>query len=136
MAEKLAELRKKGKKTKETVLWTNPSPTSNFAEQNIDLNSTVLGYDYIKIRYRQSAANAAEYSLIVPLAEYRASWESNTGNARAIVIFAVATTTNQVYSRRVFYRNVTSAKITDAILNGTTTLGNNLAIPLQIIGLK
>ena len=35
----------------ETVLWTNPSPTSDFAAQTVTLSDSISNYDYIKFEY-------------------------------------------------------------------------------------
>ena len=57
MAEKLCTLRGAGgggAKQTETVLWTNSSPTSNFADQNVTLSDSMSNYDYLKFTYKKA----------------------------------------------------------------------------------
>ena len=41
----------------ETVIWTNPSPSSSFSEQDIALSNDYNNYDLIKIYYKISSAD-------------------------------------------------------------------------------
>ena len=49
----------------ETVLWTNPSPTSSFSPQIITLNDNWDNYDYIEVDFK--AFNTYDNSCIAPI---------------------------------------------------------------------
>ena len=79
--------------TKGTILWTNSSPTSNFAAQTITLNETLDNYDCYEIIHRQSTSNARFLTtgkipvghgtfMANPLAlnQYRGTNENTSGN--------------------------------------------------------
>lgn len=65
---------------KETTLWTNPSPSSSFANQEISLSST-SPYDYIKITWRWSTSDSTEFETIFPRNEYNGSKRLSIGGS-------------------------------------------------------
>ena len=69
MAEKLASLKKKGgggntPASTETVLWTNNSPTSTFANQTVTLSDNISDYDYLCFEYRSTTGSSAKTSKV------------------------------------------------------------------------
>ena len=46
----------------QVTLWTNPSPTSSFAGQQITLNDSLENYNYIEVLYKRSA-NSTQYGV-------------------------------------------------------------------------
>lgn len=54
----------------ETVLWTNSSPTSSFAAQDVTLSQSYKTFDYIKVTARMSTTSAVETSVIIPLNDF------------------------------------------------------------------
>lgn len=60
MAEKLCQLKKKGGSSSggaETLLWTNPSPTSSQAMSTITLSDNYTNYDLIKVEIRRTTGD-------------------------------------------------------------------------------
>lgn len=74
---------------KATTLWTNPSPSSSFANQTISLSST-SPYDYIKITWRWSTSDYTEFETIFPRSEY-------SGGKRLAIGGALDTSTTARY---------------------------------------
>ena len=56
----------RGGTLKETTLWTNPSPTSNFDTQDVTLSDDYTNYDYVKFYVRTSTTNATLGEVIYP----------------------------------------------------------------------
>ena len=123
----------------ETTLWTNNSPTSNFAPQSITLNQSMLNFTYIKIKYRQTTTESTEYCIIVKATDlYNASFGS-IGQSFAISVVSGAGT-NQV-ARSFFNRlsgsaSTTSIYFKEAIRVANTYIYDNYCIPTSIVGMK
>lgn len=65
---------------KATTLWTNPSPSSSFANQTISLSSTGI-YDYIQITWRWSTSDSTEFKSIFAKNQYGGSKRLAIGGA-------------------------------------------------------
>ena len=51
-----------------TTLWTNSDPTVAFAAQYVELSQSMTNFDYIRITFRYTTANATEYiNIVTPL---------------------------------------------------------------------
>lgn len=103
-----------------TLLWTNSSPTSNFAAQTITLNENLSGYDFYEILFRQGTTTARIMTTGKIPVGYGTILQWNTSNN--------------------FWRP------TDEVVSGTTItfeanrMGNNednsFTIPMYVIGYK
>ena len=140
MAEKLCELRKKGGgggKYTETSLWTNQSPTSDFAGQSVTLSQSMDDFKYIKIVSAYNKNNLTYTGIeIIPVEELKkAPYPTSTYN---VGYFIGSNSTSYNYARRVYYINNTSMQISSAnlVTSGTGGTGNQMAIPLEILGLN
>lgn len=136
MAQTLCQLKKKGGgQLKETVLWTNSNPSSDFSYSDVNV-SDISNYDYIKITYYASKVSSIEASVIMSLDEFLECKESSTNSSNPIL--AISTRNNTInYMRAVYYK--TNTKITfGASHEQTATYGtyNNYCIPVTIKGLK
>lgn len=123
----------------ETVLWTNPSPTSTFSGTECSLSSTLdNGYKYIKVTYRASTTDATEYEVYFDAQ----SFINNGTLDQAGQYLPAISTTIQVSSN--YFQTVrcmrkgsnTSINVTQCYRLGQTTAYNNYAIPTKISGLK
>lgn len=94
----------------ETVLWTNPSPTSNQAASTVSLTDNISNYKYIKIYWKNVSNGTWETSALVDVEEFT-KW---TSTYYAIGICASRTSTGTVYYRTVSYNNDNSVKISAA----------------------
>lgn len=105
-----------------TLLWSNPSPTSSFAAQTINLN--LNAYSWFAVRAKFSNATPQDLPLsIFPVDE------------TAKRIFSAAGDNNRIGVRNVTYNiaNMTLA-ISGATYNGAAN--NNSVIPLEIYGVS
>ena len=134
MSEKLCALRKKGGKGTEyteTSLWTNQSPSSSFASQNVSLSDSVSNYKYIKIRYNYSSSySTIEVSGIISVDDLK---KTTAGNRRVTLGLGQATAGNSYYVRYVNYVSDTSINITNVNAGSS---GSTDIIPLEILGLN
>ncbi len=131
MAEKLCTLRTKGGgggKYTETVLWTNASPTSSFAQQNITLSDSISNYDYVRIYFRASTTNSAEKSIIFPVSEI-----SDNNNAFGAKFSGFNNTTERVWAKA----SDTSFTIYLAyqLQQAAQTASSTVVIPTKITGI-
>lgn len=135
MAEKLCQLKKKGKgggQLKETVLWTNSSPTSSLSSVTLNLLSDISQFDYVKITYRIDTSNSKELSAFWTLTDFMDSADTAGHNE---AMFG-ARFSDYEYARRV--RGVTSTTVTLSSASAIYAQVSNTSrvIPLKIIGLK
>ena len=135
MAEKLCTLRGAGgggAKQTETVLWTNSSPTSNFADQNVTLSDSMSNYDYLKFTYKKATNNATSTSAIFSVSDVK-----NFADESVYGQIGGESATDWYMSRMLWYVSDTSVKISTAWgLNRANSANNSYIIPLSIIGIK
>ena len=135
MSEKLCTLRTKGGgggKQTETVLWTNSSPTSNFADQNVTLSDSMSNYDYLKFTYKKATNNAASTSAVFSVSDVK-----NFADESLYGQIGGESATDWYMSRMIWYVSDTSVKISTAWgLNRANSANNAYIIPLSIIGIK
>ena len=137
MAEKLCTLRKcGGGKMKETVLWTNPSPTSDFAGVVVDLSDNISHYKYIGIVGAYSKnSNSNTLECIYP-----ADQLPNATSGAAYPVMSIAGyRSNTFYFRLINYSSDTKIAISSgrSFTSSTAPSTNNgVMIPLTIKGYK
>ena len=136
MSEKLCTLRTKGggggAKQTETVLWTNPSPDSNFAGQTITLSESIDNFDYIKVTAKKAYNNSTFYTAFIVTPENFKKTLSSLGSDRVEISFTIAGD----YTRRVLYVDNTSVNFSLAYKLGASGTSQSYAIPLEILGLN
>lgn len=122
---------------KETVLWTNPDSTVNFAAQNVTLSDSISNYDYIKIKYRGTPLVDYYSSAIIEVSELKKLLDGTT-RGEFTVFMGVASYYQNTYSlgRGVSYVNDTTLHFRTGQYIGASGTSAGYAIPTQIIGLK
>lgn len=114
----------------ETTLWTNSSPTSNFAAQTITINSghKFSDYDYIKFQWKYTGSTSDTLEMLVTPRDLSAS-----GGASSKPQFALGGqgTSNNVY------RCIRGSSDTQVYISGASVgTAPQTVIPLKIIGVK
>lgn len=117
----------------ETTLWTNPSPTSAYAGGDITLSKDMDNFKYIKFTFRFSTTDSNELSLILSVADVKASTISAVGFCTAI---SGRVPNGYTYARRISYKTDTSVNITLAEAIGSSATINSAYIPISIKGLS
>lgn len=117
---------------KETTLWTNSSPTSNFAAQTITLLQDIDNFDYLKITYRLSTSASTELSLIISVQDFKNTADANGKG----VITLNSKSSNVIYARLIYYASDTSVSVTVAYKIGSSGNSQAYSIPTKISGLK
>ena len=112
----------------ETVLWTNNSPTSQFAAQTITLSDDYSNYDYIEVYFRLSTSDDTEYRDIIPKATLDKSNSSNT--------FAIGNAYSNSTRARGSYVSGASMYFTAAYPLTSTSTNNSYVIPTKIVGIS
>lgn len=142
MSEQLAFIRKKGgggADTIERVLWSNPSPSENFAPQTVNLSDDINNYDYLKISYRNHPTIDGvndPFSVLISVSDFKTSLSGNSTRHNVFTYGGLYAPTNTVWTRLMFYDTDTTAKFGAVTQIGGTGSGNANAIPLQIVGIK
>lgn len=141
MSEKLCTLRKKGGgggKYTETSLWTNPSPTSNFAPQTVTLSDSIGNYKYIKIVYafdKNASGQTNIEDVIYPVDDFR---RRTNGSSDWSIVEDFASSGYQ-WTRVSGYVSDTSISFGNCYRWSGSTAGtaqNQAIIPLEILGLN
>ena len=146
MAEKLAELKKKGSGGgsgggfSETLLWTNPDPTANQGVgSELTLSDSVLNYDYIKIKFGVTGSSSEKpyvKSVLFPSDEITI-FPSST--AALFMVGAKDLFTGKIYARHIYYKSSSSTSIlacSNAMVCQESGIDNKKAVILEISGLK
>ena len=116
----------------ETTLWTNSSPTSSFAAQDVTLSQSFTNFDYIKINWRATKSNTTAASMIVPPSVLQNS--SATANSNNVEFGTHTGST--VRARSIRYSSNTKLSISTAYNVNTSGNSTDYAIPTSIVGLK
>ena len=134
MSEVLAQLEKKGGgDLKETILWSNPTPTSNFAGgYGTDFSESIESFKYIKIYFRISTSNATEGSVIYEKDVFKTLTGATTTGLCGSMFSRVGSNN---YFRRITYTSDTNMMFYDAVQVGSAS-SNSYLIPLKVCGLK
>lgn len=135
MAEKLCTLRKYGGGSlKETVLWTNPSPTSAFAGQSVALSKGISDFKYlcIEVQFATSSTDTLRYYYDT------SELSTRTYNNAVVTPSAGIWRTDARHTRDMYYVDNTHFGFYDnqRIAGSAVTTANTALIPTQIIGLK
>ena len=128
-----------GGKLKETILWENPKPTSNFAAQTIMLSQDMNNFDYLAFNIRAITIREYQMKMIYPVIDVKNS--NNTGGSYDNTVRWCTspgfTYSGNPYMRGIYYVSDTSIRINDAYpIASTLTTQNSYAIPISVIGMK
>lgn len=116
----------------ETTLWTNPSPTSSFASQNVSLSDNISNYDFIKIQFRVSTSVSNSASIIVSKEDLLTM--TNATNTPKFALGAIESSVT--HTRAGYYVSDTSINIGNTYRTNSTTTYNAVCIPTEVIGMK
>ena len=120
---------------RETVLWTNPSPTSNFASQTVNLDESYANYKYVGVKYATGTGADAPMATMILSTEDAAKTNvsgSNNGLKGAIG----SRYQNNVYARIIGFMSDTTVEFSAARIQSGTNSNNALIIPKTIIGIN
>jgi len=130
MSEVLAQLEKKGGgDMSETVLWTNPNPTSGFSATTVTLSQAVTDFKFFKYVYRVSTTDSTIYSIIMSVEDFVNSVSSKSR-------FCAMCSIGSQHVRALNYISPTSFQVELAYKVNSVGTTNTAAIPQAFIGLK
>lgn len=123
-----------GKKYSETSLWTNASPTSDFAAQTVTLSEGMSNFKYLAIEYKANKT-LTETARVVVSVEDMAKLVS--GNYVLQMRIGGTNSNNTAsYTRSFLKASDTSITFNTAYASNTQATANSMAIPLEILGLN
>ena len=118
---------------KETVLWTNPSPTSNLSAADQPLSQSINNFKKLVVYYKVSKSDSAETYVTYDVEEFK-NYIVGTAN---IVGAIGCRSSSATYARAVYYVDDTTIRFGGCSRIGTTASTNDsLAIPTKVCGLK
>lgn len=124
---------------KETVLWTNPAPTSSFASQTVTLSDDISNYTYLKVEYKIQNTSASSIFALFDVEEFKVVAQSapTTGFLGILGACTGAWANASFYKRVLAYQTETSIYFANAsTISNVATATSDYLIPTQIIGIK
>lgn len=118
----------------ETVLWTNPSPTSTFAAQEITFSDDVNNYKYIKVYFRLSTSNSAISSVMYDIETFLNLKTLSTLERFYGCMCSYVGSGN--VARRLGYSSSGKFQFYNAANIGAASQSNTACIPTKVVGLK
>ena len=122
----------------ETVLWTNPSPSSGMGTQQITLSDNISNYDFIKVEFCDSNTTTTILSNVIYSVEDLKKFTSATSFRGGLSMWGSGS--NSLYNREFGYINETTLAFVPTmktyISSSTRQYISSVAIPTKIIGLK
>lgn len=138
MAEKLCSLKKiggGGGSLTETVLWTNPNPSSAFGAQAVTLSDSLSNYDYIGIdNYYDTAYADTSATPLMSVEDFKKCIYSTSTTIPRMAL-TLGGERSSKWFRYVNYVSDTSIQFSIGRTTSTTTSGN-ACIPTRVIGIK
>ena len=122
-----------------TVLWMNNAPTSDFANQTLNLSDDVMKYDYLRIDYKGYKTENTIYHELIAVSDFILTNHGNTACKMPMLGYKKAGTytTSLIYKRLYSYDTNTTVYFgASTTLSESGTSTNGYIIPTQIIGLK
>lgn len=122
----------------ETVLWTNSSPTSNFAQTDVDLTDDISNYAYLKLKFKPKTSATTSCIVIVDSEEFLNLSNIGIGSIRGTIVTyeTVSGSTKANYIRNFYNMSNTQIRIEACYRVKADGTKNNYNIPLEIVGLK
>lgn len=120
---------------KETVLWTNSSPTSSFATQDIYTSQDIDAFDYIKITFRATTSSSKETYFMIDTATFLANTYTQVGD---VCNGAAYYSSNGAYVRNIYPTDSNKKKLWVGTCLRFNAQGNNNAylIPVSVKGIN
>ncbi len=119
-----------------TTLWTNPSPSADFAGQTVTLSSNMNNYDFIRVTYKLHKTSTGTYEVWMPRSVFTSTASGkNNSTCQMILGGNCGTGSSSRNSRRTcYYTSTTSVEFGEA--NYGTNKLNQDAIPVAIYGVN
>lgn len=117
----------------ETVLWTNPSPTSNFSAQTVTLSQDYTMFKAIRIYVKATGSATSDYYSDYPIETIQNSIADST---KPLVTINGRSSSKNPYARTLIVKTNNSFQIDTAYAIGGTSTNNGMAIPTKIAGLN
>lgn len=122
----------------ETVVWSNPSPTSNFpasgntAPMTFNADYKISDFKYLKLIFRISTSSAEEHCIMVDADDFKTALQTSNKVVPMIAFIGSALT----YGRRFFYNSDTQIDMEYCRQVSGTATARNYLIPVKVIGIK
>lgn len=122
----------------ETVLWTNPSPTSSFSSQTVTLSDNKSNYKYIAVEYAVKTTSTGSGTVLMSVEDFvNAGTSVNVSPLPALCLYSAPDSDGKRYARVVYnHSEDNKINIYDCQRINSQATANSMAIPWKIYGLK
>lgn len=117
----------------ETVLWTNPSPTANFASQEVTLSDDMTNYQYVALYWKYNKAGTKDIKMIIPVDDFIYTSVETAKNLPKIFMGSRGTNT---FVRDMAYISNTTVTFSNAVRVNIAGNDSSYCLPTKICGLK
>ena len=114
-----------------STLWTNSTPTAQFATQTVTLSDDINNFSYVGITFRFTTSDATETTCIYPVADFK-NFKIGQGYMCGATVSRAA---NANILRRFEYVSDVSIHFSDGTATSGATTDNSESIPIEIFGL-
>ena len=139
MAEKLCALRKKGGKAPqytETSLWTNPSPSADFAAQTVSLSEGMSNFKYLAVKFKALKGQTDSDAIRTVVSVEDLGKIGTTASVPNVRLGGTNSAGTASYSRSFYKASDTTITFNAALGHNTQATANSVAIPLEILGIN
>lgn len=117
------------------TLWTNASPATVFASQNVTLSDDIDNYDVIEFKLRSHIQEDVYSTIQLGVSEFKALNGTNVHRHFDKVLSPLVETSNNYQLYRAFYYSSDTAVHFDTT-TGTASTPNEYCVPVEISGIK
>lgn len=126
-----------GAKTTETLLWTNPSPTTARSSLDATLSQSLQNFQKIRVEYAYNTGSSdAPYYVVFPVKDANGDYMFPTGSAKQRMSIGLNNASSNNFVRQFYVADDTTIHFNNASrVNAAGTTNTNL-IPWNIYGIN
>ena len=116
-------------------LWEVPDTSAKFAGKTVTITS-MADYEYIELTWRAYRTLSTEYTVLVPVTEFRGLNASSANYGARLLIAGKVPNQADQFIRYWQYVSDTSVKFTDSSTPSGSSSNNNACFPLYLKGVN
>lgn len=126
-----------GAKTTETLLWTNPSPTTARSSLDATLSQSLQNFQRIRVEYAyNNAAASAEYYVVFPVKDASGDYMFPTGSGKQRMSIGLNNVNSVNITRQFYVTDDTTIHFNNAYRVNDSGSSNTALIPWNIYGIN
>ena len=126
-----------GAKTTETLLWTNPSPTTARSSLDATLSQSLQNFQRIRVEYAyNNSAASAEYYVVFPVKDANGDYMFPTGSGKQRMSIGLNNVNSVNITRQFYVTDDTTIHFNNAYRVNGSGSSNTALIPWNIYGIN